>query len=500
MSFDCMAIDIGASNGRVMDGKIDGGVMTLSEISRFPNRPISVNGELYWDVLYLYEQILQSFHIKASGGRGEKISIGMDTFGMDFGVLDKNGKLLGNPLSYRGERGQKGKRLFDEHRKKDLYWLTGIGDRPYNTSYQLYYMTQTKDPFLEAGDSLLFIPDLLAYFLTGNAFCDKSIASPGQVISLSETDWQQEVLELLEIRREKMPELRECGAYRGEILPDIASACGLPKGTDLAFSVHDTAAALEAIPSAEEQYAFISSGTWSLMGITSNVPKLNHLTHSCAFSNICTLDDRFMILKNIMGMWVLQCCKRDWELESGKTLTWDEVVLAVEEVQSHSYIDINDDLFFHDGNMVKRIQSFCESTGQPSPQIPAEAVRIVMESLAMSYRETFLELLELSENGIHSLHIVGGGSRNNLLNQMTANLTGCEVVAGPAEATVIGNVMRQAAQQGYLKPSQKIEILENSFAIRRFTPQDTSYWEEKWRRYEQIVGEYREKREARGEI
>lgn len=492
MSFHCIAVDIGASNGRVMDAKIEEGRLKLTEISRFPNSPILVNGELYWDLLRLYQEMLHAFGKQAARGEWGEVSIGLDTFGMDYAILDKKGRLLGNPLSYRGGQGQRGKQLYDREKKESLFWLTGIADQPYNTSYQLYDMTQSKCQKWQAGQTMLFIPDVLSYFLTGNMFCDRSIASPGQLIALEKTDWKQEVLALLEIDREKMPELKECASYRGTVLPEIAQSCGIDPKTRIEFGVHDTAAAIEAIPSEQEQCAFISSGTWSLMGITSNTPKVNAQTEKGLFSNICTLDNRFMILKNIMGLWVLQCCKRDWEQACKKTLTWDEIMEAVQREKSESYIDINDDLFFGDGNMVKRIRDFCEKTGQRLPEKFETAMRISIESLAMSYKETFLELQKLAEREISILHIVGGGARNNLLNQITASVIGCEVLAGPAEATVIGNVLHQAVCRGEIAPNQRKNLIEKSYSVKQFEPKDVSYWQDKWQEYCKVVKSYRE--------
>ena len=483
MSFDCFAIDIGASNGRVMRGNISEGVISVSELHRFPNNPVYINRELYWDILYIYREIIDSFSRCSKEEFSTLKSIGIDTFGMDFAFLDKEGKMLGNPLSYRGERGQKGKLLFDHEYNSGLFTFTGIADRHFNTTYQLYYMVKNKETLLDYAAAILFIPDLLAYFLTGNIFCDKSIASPGQVISLNKTGWNTDVFSLLGLDVRILPKLSEPAANRGALSDEIIEASNLPAGTELNFSVHDTAAALEAVPSNDECYAFISSGTWSLMGIKSPKPVVNEFTKKRLFSNICTLDNDYMILKNIMGIWILQCCKKDWEKESGTAFTWDELEASSINVINDSYIDVNNDLFFSDGNMVDRIKAYCLRTEQKVPDTCNKIVRTVIESLAMNYKETYLELLQITDNPIDKLYIVGGGSRHRLLNQITSNLIGAEVISGPAEATVIGSVLLQAIKHNNIRRNDKAGIIEKSFPIEYFIPQEIPLWELKWQEY-----------------
>ena len=483
MSFNCIAIDIGASNGRVMNGNISRGVITFSEITRFPNTPINVNNDMYWDLLFIYKEIINSFESYCFEKKSSAFSIGIDTFGMDFVLLNKEGRLLSNPLSQRGEHSKKGKQLYESKGKKSLFELTGIADRHFNTSFQLFYMTQNKDSLLKAADTILFIPDVLAYFLTGNALCDKSIASPGQMVLIDKTEWNPDVLDLLEVETNIFPEMLEPASNRGRLLENVIRMCNLPKDTELCFAAHDTAIALEAIPSDDRGFAFISSGTWSLMGITSLMPVINELTYKGHFSNVCTLNNDYMILKNIMGMWVLQHCKNDWERELKTILTWDEVIDAANNIENESYVDINDDLFFPAGNMIDRIKIFCKDTNQKPPESYGEVIRIVIESLAMSYKETFMELQKISEQRIDKLYIVGGGSRNKLLNQITSNLIGAEVISGPAEATVIGNILKQAMNHGYILKKNKTAIIEKSFSIEHFSPKDTTFWRNKWQSY-----------------
>jgi len=490
-NIDYLAVDIGASSGRVMLGCLKENLLTIEELGRFPNFPINTGDEHYWNILMMYQSMCDAF--KKYSPNHNSVSIGIDTFGMDFGLLDKNGMLLSNPYSYRGVRGKRGKEKFDQTKKGKLFDLTGVADREYNTSYLLHSMTHDREHLLGITNSLLFIPDLLAYFLTGEIFCDESIASPGQIIEPGAKVWNKQIFDLLNLNMDILSEIREAASPRGKLLPDVAKSCNLPQNTEVAFAVHDTAVALEAVPSQSKIFAFVSSGTWSLMGVTSNKPVINNFVRENSFSNICDLNSGFMILKNIMGMWVLQSCKKEWESERGIEISWEHLLESAEHAKTNTYIDINDYLFFPEGNMTNRIRQYCLDTCQKAPESEGEVVRVVIESLAMSYKQTFLELQEIAENEITKLFIVGGGSLNTLLNQYTANLIGVKVVAGPKEATVIGNVLKQAVENKIIDQKEKVKIIDNSFDIKIYIPQDTAEWKEKWLCYRKLTHENKQK-------
>ncbi len=481
------AIDLGASNGRTILGQFDGEKLALRELNRFENKYLHVGGEYYWDVLGLYAHILEGLCSYAKTGGRQLLGIGIDTWGVDFGLLDKHGKLLGNPRAYRDPRGERGRKAFHaKHGEKAAFEATGISNMDFNTLYQLYDMVQVGDPQLAVADKLLLMPDLLGYMLCGEAGNEYTNATTTQMVGNGK--WSKEILEMAGLPASLFAGIQPCGGVKGILHPFIGQETGLA-GLPAIYCVgsHDTASAIASVPAATENFAFLSSGTWSLVGILLEKPVVNETVYVGGFSNEGAVSGGVQLLRNIMGLWIIQNCKREWD--KTEALTWDGIVEAAQQAPVFgSFINVNADDFYSGDNMPVKIQEYCHKTGQSVPQTKGEVARCVFESLAMNYREAFLGLEKLKGGRIDVLHIVGGGSRNALLNQFTANAIGREVVAGPAEATAIGNVMLQVKASGGVADWAQIrQVIANSFESRRFEPREPDMWAEQYQRYNKII-------------
>ncbi len=490
-----IAVDLGASNGRTILGRFDGRRMTLEELTRFENGYVQLGGSYYWDVLYLYSCINDGLRAYAKMDHGSLSGIGIDTWGVDFGLIDRQGKLIGNPRAYRDPRGTRGKQAF--HRKygeRFAFDITGITNMDFNTLYQLYDMVLSQDPQLDIAAQMLTMPDLLGYMLCGMASTEYTHASTTQMIDAKTGTWSKQIVEKCGINPSILARIQMCGEVKGKVLPEIIADTGL-KSMPSVFCVgsHDTASAVASVPAKSENYAFISSGTWSLLGIVSKDAIINDFVYEHEFSNEGTVDGGFRPLKNIMGLWIIQSCKRQWDKD--EKLSWDDIVQMAKAAPAHrSFIDVNAHIFYDGDNMPGKIQSFCEATGQSVPQTKGEIARTVYESLALSYREAFRGLETLKGGRIDTMHIVGGGSKNGFLNQLTANALNREVIAGPSEATAIGNLMVQAKAAGEVKNTAEMrDVICHSFDVESFYPEHTEIWDEQFDKFLKVIQCYKER-------
>lgn len=478
------AVDLGASNGRTIIGRFDGKKIALEELNRFENNYIRAGDAYYWDVLRLYACIAEGLQIYVKNGGRDLAGIGIDTWGLDFGLLDRQGRLAGNPRSYRDPRGERGCRAFHaKFGERAAFDRTGIANLTFNTLYQMYDMANTGDPVLEIADKMLMMPDLLGYLLCGEKTTEYTNATTTQMLGV-DGKWSKELIRMAGMPETLFTDLQMSGEVKGELLPLLCEDTGLSGGSKV-FCVgsHDTASAVASIPATTENFAFISSGTWSLMGVVSDQAIINDTVFKSRLSNEGTITGKWRPLKNIMGLWIIQNCKRRWDRE--KSISWEEIVsLARSAPAFRSLIDVNDNLFFDGADMPGKIQRYCRETGQAVPGTKGEIARVVYESLAMSYRETFLDLEALKGGRIDVLHIVGGGAKNTLLNQFTANALGREVIAGPDEATAIGNLMVQVKASGEIKSTDEMrDVIRNSFTVNSFEPAGADEWAEQYERY-----------------
>ena len=486
-----IAADLGASNGRTILGRFDGSKLTLEVTNRFENHYVREGDAYYWDVLHLYSRILEGLKQAGKAIRGTLSGIGIDTWGVDFGLIDKQGRLVDNPRAYRDPRGLKGMTAFHgKHGERALFDLTGIANLEFNTVYQLYDMVQSGDPQLTAADKLLLMPDLLSYMLCGKATCEFTNATTMQM--LENGTWSGKITDMIGIDPELLPDIQMSGTKKADLYTHIGQETGLSGAVPVyCVGSHDTASAVASVPVSEDSYAFLSSGTWSLIGIESEKPLINDTVYQNKFSNEGTVEGTYRPLRNIMGLWIIQNCKREWD--AVKKVSWGDIVgLAKQAPAFASLIDVNAHAFFDGGDMVRKIQQYCADTSQSVPQTQGEVARTVYESLAMGYKEAFAGLEQLKGRRIDVLHIVGGGANNRLLNQMAASALDRPVVAGPAEATAIGNLMVQVKASGEVKNLGEMrQVIRDSFDVETYEPQDADKWAEQFKRYLNIKSIYK---------
>jgi rhamnulokinase len=430
------AVDLGASSGRVMTAHVVGGRVVLREAHRFANRPVRVAGTLHWDVLALYRGMLDGLR-----ATGPVESIGIDSWAVDYGLLDDGGRLIGNPVHYRDER-TAGimDRVSAELGADTLYQVSGVQFLPFNTVYQLL-----AEPSLDRAATLLLIPDLLTHWLTGSIGAEATNASTTGLCDTRAGTWSTRLLDLLGLPTEILPALRPPGSPAGTLRPEVAADLGISAATPVtAVASHDTASAVAAVPAATERFAYISSGTWSLVGLELDRPVLTRESRLANFTNEGGLDGTTRYLRNVMGLWILQESLRTW----GDADLAGLLRAAADVPPFAAVIDPDDPAFLPPGDMPARIAEFCARTGQRPPTDRAAVVRCVLESLALAYRRALRDAVRLSGRDVDVVHVVGGGARNGLLCQMTADATGLPVIAGPVEATAIGNALVQARAQG----------------------------------------------------
>jgi len=480
-----LAVDLGASGGRVLAGHFDGERITLEEVSRFASSGVELANGWHWEAERLFENIKAGLG-KASGLFGDGIiSVAVDTWGVDYGLLDQNGELLNPPWMYRDSRTDKmvleAERLIDP---ANIWTRTGIQPLFFNTLFQL--MAESRAGNLEKASDLLFMPDLLNYWLSGERAIERTIASTSQMLVAGTGEWDFELGEFLGIPRRILRPTVEPAIKLGMISEKIATSTGLRNVSVATCGSHDTASAVAGIPCSAPSPLFLSSGTWSLLGRELNGPVLLDKAYHSKFSNEQGLEGTTRFLKNIAGMWLLQECKREWDAK-GEPMGYGEMVESARRAQTKSHIDPDAGDFNTSCDMPKAITDYLQRTGQPIPADKPALLRTILESLALKYRATISNLREIQPDLPDTLHIVGGGSQNSLLNQMTADATGLRVVAGPVEATAAGNVMAQMIACGEIASmAEGREILIRSFQPEIFEPQNSETWEEKAAHFDKL--------------
>lgn len=483
-----IAIDLGATSGRTILGTIDdAGKFTTEDLNRFPNGQVEINGHLHWDIFSLYLNIIDG--LKEAGKRGVRPeSIGIDTWGVDYGLVDPDGEVMGVPFAYRDTLTIGAtKRYFDNVMSAaDLYKHTGIQHLDFNTVFQLN--EHRNDFALKNAEKILFIPDLLNYLLTGRAVTEYTIASTGALLDPATRKFDLEVLASVGLTADKFGEIVEPGTKIGNLKAEIAKATGLPEVPVIAVGEHDTASAVAAVPAKDSDFAYLSSGTWSLMGIESPIPVVNEATEKYNITNEGGIEGTIRVLKNITGMWVVEQCLKAWR-EEGTNYSYPEMVQLAEAAPAfQSFIDPDDAMFVAPANMPRAIREYCEKTGQKAPATHGEMIRMIFESLAFKYKLILDVFRSISVNPIRCLHVIGGGSRNALLNQFTANAINLPVIAGPAEATAIGNIMVQAKATGAVNSLEEMRaLIAANIELVTYEPEDAAAWEAEFARFKEAI-------------
>ncbi|GAA1618312.1 rhamnulokinase family protein [Kribbella alba] len=465
MSLRLAAVDLGASSGRVMVGCVGVDRLELTQVHRFWNGPVRLRDTLHWDILGLYRETLAGL-----GKAGRLDGLGIDSWAVDYGLLDGEGKLLGNPVHYRDARTDGVmERVLRTVPADDLYAVTGLQQLPFNTIYQL-----VAERSLDRAETLLMIPDLLAYWLTGRLGAEATNASTTQLYDVRARGWSETLARRVGVPAGLLPEIREAGQMIGPLLPEVAEETGLDPATPvIAVGSHDTASSVVAVPAgARERFAYISSGTWSLVGLELAEPVLTAEAQQANFTNEGGVDGRIRFLRNVMGLWILQECLRVWD-------TADLPGLLGEAAAAPAFgvlIDPDDPSFLAPGNMPRRIEYFCAKSGQEAPKTKAAVVRCVLESLALAYRRTLRLAQTVADREIEVVHVIGGGSQNELLCQLTADAAGLPVLAGPVEASALGNVLVQARALGAPLPDLTAmrALVRATHELRRYEPQGKS--------------------------
>jgi rhamnulokinase len=472
-----LAVDLGAESGRVIQIGFNSQQFTQEEIHRFPNIPVSAGGTLYWDVLRLWGDITTGIHKAPAGAAG----VGMDTWGVDFALLDRNGSLLSNPVHYR-DSGKNGmfEWVFERVPRRTVFERTGIQFMILNGLYQLSHLVNAQSPLLDAAETMVTIADLFNYWLSGTRGCEFTMATTLQTYNPRTAAWDFDTLSACGIPTRLFPDIVQPGTQIGEYhgIPVIAPAC------------HDTGSAVVAVPTTTPDYAYISSGTWSLIGLEVNEPVINDESYEANLTNEGGVNGTFRLLKNVMGLWLAQQCRANWH-EQGTDYSYDQ--LAAEAIKGQSFrslVDPDDPTFLPPGDMPARIRDFCRKTGQMTPETVADTMRTVYESLALKYRLVLEHLIHLTGRTVERIHIIGGGSQNALLNQMTADATGRLVVAGPPEATALGNGIVQLIALGEVDSvAQAREILSRTVGTKHYEPNraEAAAWDDAYERFKPLV-------------
>ncbi|MFQ6057536.1 MAG: rhamnulokinase family protein [Anaerolineae bacterium] len=496
-----LAFDLGASSGRAVVGLFDGERLRLEEVHRFPNGPVRVLDSLHWDVLRLFEEVKGSLAKCVKTYGTDIASLGLDTWGVDFGLLDAQDKLLGNPYHYRDSRTDgMMEEAFRLVPREEIFERTGIQFMQLNSLYQLLAMAVQGSPMLDMAQTFLNMPDLFNFWLTGRKASEFTIATTTQCYDPRAGDWAWTMLEKLGLPTRIFGEIVPPGTLLGPLHPAVAEETGAGEVPVIASAGHDTAAAVAAVPALSpalseaegpargHDYVYLSSGTWSLMGVEVDEPLITPQSLAYNFTNEGGVEGTIRLLKNIMGLWLVQECRREWA-QAGEELAWDDLTrMAAEAEPFGGLVDPDDPRFLPPGDMPQRIQSYCAETGQPVPESKGAIVRCALESLALTYRLVLERLEEMLGRELSIIHIIGGGSQNPLLNQFTADATGRTVIAGPVEATSIGNILMQALALGHIASLEEgRELVRRSFEMTAYEPGERAGWDEAYRRYKQQV-------------
>ncbi len=481
------AVDLGATSGRTIVGVLENGKISLEELTRFDNNLIQTGGHFYWDIYALYHEVIKGLKLVAQ--RQIPIqSIGIDTWGVDFVMIAPDGALLRNPLAYRDPHtfGMMEAYFSECMDKEKVYGITGIQFMNFNSLFQLFAMRKNHDSALEQAQSILFVPDCLSYMLTGKKVCEYTIASTSQLLDPRTKDLDADLLASVGVKREMFGQMVSPATVIGQLTEEVQGMTGLGAVPVIAVAGHDTASAVAAVPASDEHFAYLSSGTWSLMGIETRKAVINERSYAYNFTNEGGIEDTTRFLKNICGMWLYERCRKEWTDAPKSHTELQAEAMKVKPFQS--IINPDDPMFANPPSMVKAIQHYCEASGQHVPEGYAEICRCIFDSLALRYRQVFLWLTEFADFEINKLHVIGGGSLNEYLDQFTANATGVEVLAGPQECTAIGNIMLQAKACGAVADIWEMRrIIADSVSMKRFAPKDTDQWTEAYQRYLDIT-------------
>lgn len=482
-----LAIDFGASSGRAIVGTFDGSKITMEEVHRFSNDPVKIGDTMYWDALRLFHEIKQGIVKAAQTGRID--SIGIDTWGVDFGLIDKEGNLLENPVHYRDTRT---KGLIEECAKiipnEEFYGRTGIQFMELNTVYQLASLKKYRPYMFERAYKLLFMPDLFGYFLTGKMTTEYSIATTSQMVDLETKGWATDLLDRLEIPSSLLCDIKPTGTVLGKVREDICEECGIDPVDVISVCGHDTQSAITAVPCESGDFAFLSCGTWSLFGTELDAPIVNEKSIAMNVTNEGGYGESTGFLKNIIGLWLIQESRRHWNRHGNNYSYADLEKLALEAEPFKCFIDPDAPEFVPHGNIPGRVKEYCKRTGQPVPETVGEIMRCIYESLALKYRLTLDNLEECTGKTYPAIHIIGGGTKDTLLCRLTACSTGRPVIAGPIEATVYGNLAVQLLASGDIKfIAEARKIISDSENTIEYLPENTDKWNEAYARYCEVT-------------
>ena len=482
-----LAFDFGASSGRAILGIFDGEKIELQEVHRFSNDPVKINGTVYWDVQRLFFEIKQGI-LKAKEAGGFD-SIGIDTWGVDFGLLRKDGTLVENPVHYRDARNDGMVEKATEYMSKErMYDITGIQFMDFNTIFQLLSLKEHRPYILEEADKLLFMPDLLNYMLSGVKSTEFSIATTSQMVDLKTNNWSEEILNTFGINKNLLTDIAPTGAVIGQLSDEICEELGVPKADIVSVAAHDTQSAITATPCEFDDFAFISCGTWSLFGTEVKEPIINEASKKLNVTNEGGYNFTTAFLKNICGLWLIQESRRQW-IREGKEYSYAELEkLALECEPFKCFIDPDAPEFAPMGNLPRRVKEYCEKTGQYVPQTVGEIIRCIYESLALKYRYTFDGIKECTGKDYDRIHVMGGGTKDKLLLQMTAQSCNVNVYGGPIEATALGNVAIQLMSTGTIKDIKEArKIIAKGENLKLYEPKDNADWEKAYEDFKNII-------------
>jgi rhamnulokinase len=484
-----IAVDLGADSGRVILGCVSDSVLELKEIHRFSNGPIIEAGSLRWNFNKILSEIKTGIAEAVKQSNGNVAGIAVDSWGVDFGLIDDAGHLIENPFYYRDHRTdgilEKALAFMD---RKTLYENTGIQFMQINTLYQLLSMRLANYPPFNKSKQILFIADLCACHLCGRKFAESSLASTSQLMNMKQRDWSREIFDAFKLNIEIMPPLIQSGTKVGQLKKEIMEELDCPAIPVIAAASHDTASAVAAVPAEKDvKWAYLSCGTWSLVGMELAEPVINEKTYAFQFTNEGGVENTIRLLKNIMGLWLVQECKRQWHNEGVEYSYADLVKMAAEAKPFIAYIDSNTSSFLSPGDMPAKINTFLMKTGQHILTDKGQMIRSLLESLAFEYRLVIEKLEDITDESLDCLYMVGGGIKNELLCQFTANATGKRVIAGPVEAASSGNILMQAKALGQLQNLSQIrQIVRNSFELREYHPENSQMWEEQYQHFQKI--------------
>ena len=485
-----LAFDLGASSGRAILGTITDNKLSLKEIHRFENQMVEINGSFYWNIFSLFGELKSGLKKCIHDFGVQPESVGVDTWGVDIALLDRNGMIVGLPYAYRDPRTDTAmEEVFKIVPRKALYQMTGIQFMQFNTLFQLHAYKRDRSPQLEIATDILFMPDALCYLFSGVKKNEFSIASTSQFLKPGKPEYEQRLFDAINFDSSLMQQLVLPGTILGNLKAEIQKETGSAAIPVVAVAAHDTASAIASVPAEGRNWAYISSGTWSLMGIESDHPLISEEIQKLNFTNEGGVEGTTRFLKNIMGLWLLQECRRIWATE--KEYSWPEMVEM--SLKAHPFkclIDPDAREFLNPGNMPKAIAAFCIKTGQSVPETHGEVIRTIFESLALKYRSTLDSIRLVSPVKIEKIHIIGGGANNELLCQYAANATNLPVFAGPTEATAIGNIMMQAKALGVVSSLGEIRrMVLDSFETKIFTPQNADQWDFQYLRFKAIAAD-----------